>query len=503
MSKDHIKLSSNTESARQAAELYALRRMLAASQGTFSISIAVCNSPALRDYIIETLRSEEDGIYILYLPDDAFDVLDCAENKIENAEYQTLFITNLEASLSSSESTHPILRSLNASRELWKNTFPCPVVFWLPEYAATLLIKEARDFWAWRSHQFDFVSEMVAPLKALSDKASGDLLLASNLSIDEKQFRIAELHQRIEEVGPNPDSVMVHHVRLWLDEIAWLHKLIGNLDKAELVHDQSLEIDSRLNNKAGMAIDYGSIGLIALTRGDLDKAKAMFREALNLYQQLRDKEGIAVCYNNLGLIEDSRGNIDEAEVYFNKSLDIAIQLNHNEGQAIDYGNLGNIAHKRGNYGSAKKLHIKALEIDKQLGNKQGMASDYGNLGLCASAQGDLESAIHFYRKALEIQEQIGDLEGMANQYGNLGLIARELGDLEDSERLFNQVLEINEKLGNQVQIANTFCNLGSLANLRNNVDEARHLWSQARDLFERVDMPHMVKRMQEAINELN
>ena len=44
------------ESARQAAELAAMRRMIQASSDCFSLSVAVCNSPALRDFLISRLK---------------------------------------------------------------------------------------------------------------------------------------------------------------------------------------------------------------------------------------------------------------------------------------------------------------------------------------------------------------------------------------------------------------------------------------------------------------
>ncbi|MBM4025918.1 MAG: hypothetical protein FJ280_11015 [Planctomycetes bacterium] len=46
------------QSVPQRAELEALRRLLDLSEGTFSLSIAICNSPALRDHIIDPVTGE-------------------------------------------------------------------------------------------------------------------------------------------------------------------------------------------------------------------------------------------------------------------------------------------------------------------------------------------------------------------------------------------------------------------------------------------------------------
>ncbi len=60
----------------QAAELAAVRRMLAVSQGCFSLSLAVCNSPALRDWIIEQLKRESPNLCVVAVPKGTVDVYD-------------------------------------------------------------------------------------------------------------------------------------------------------------------------------------------------------------------------------------------------------------------------------------------------------------------------------------------------------------------------------------------------------------------------------------------
>ena len=121
----------------QAAELAAMLRMLEVSEGRFSLSIAVCNSPALRDYLIQRLRESRPGIEVIDLSD-ADSVTDLMSHIRDNspAAPSALMLIGMETSLSSAEVNHPILQSLNASREQLEKRNHWPVVIWLPEYAA-------------------------------------------------------------------------------------------------------------------------------------------------------------------------------------------------------------------------------------------------------------------------------------------------------------------------------------------------------------------------------
>ena len=133
--------------ARQSDELAAMRRMLAASRGTFSLSFAVCNSPALRDYLIERLREFSPGIAVVSIPAGTADPFGVVSSTLDGRQPDALFVTDLERVVPSGVPDQAVLRSLNASRELWDRRLRCPVVFWLPQYAATLLSTQARDFW--------------------------------------------------------------------------------------------------------------------------------------------------------------------------------------------------------------------------------------------------------------------------------------------------------------------------------------------------------------------
>ena len=448
-------VSGSPEAERQAAELGAVRRMLHASRGCFSLSTAVCNSPALRDHLIGELCREFEGVRVVPIAAGTVDVFTPVAAEPADTPPTALFLTGIEASLPSQQPSQHTLRSLNASRELWPKRFPCPIVLWLPEYAATLLARHAPDFWRYRSHGFEFVSEQATAAAGTQDRSSGDTTAAGGLTADQKQFRIAELEQRVADAGDNPPESLIPHVPVWLSELGYLYRFTGDLDRAEEMYRKCLEIDEKLGWLEGKASSYGNLGVVYKTRGDLDRAEEMYRKSLEIDEKLGRPDAMAIGYGNLGLIHWRRGDLDRAEEMLGKSLEIDEKLGCLEGMACDYGNLGAVYQTRGDLDRAEEMHRKSLEIEKKLGRLEGMASDYGNLGVVFKTRGDLDRAEEMYRKSLEINQKLGRLEGMANQYGNLGTIAWARNDIPLARELVTKALELFQQIGAEPMIEQT------------------------------------------------
>ena len=356
--------------AQQSAELVALRRMLAASEGTFSFSVAICNSPAVRDYLISKLREESPSIAVVEISKEVADILDSVNSSVRGVNKGGIFVIGVEKLLPSDRKEHKILRALNVTREAWQSRFSCPVVFWLPEYAATLLSIHARDLWSWVSHTFEFVSEQATAMGGTLDAYAGDVLSAGRLDADQKRFRIAELEQRIEDAGDPPKVQLVQHVLTWLNELAYIYDAIGDLDRAEENVLRSLRIAEELNLASTIGGAYGNLGLIYQTRGDLAKAEQMHNKSLEIFEKLGQLEGMAIQYGNLGLIYQTRGDLEKAEQMYKKALEIDEKLRRLEGMANQYGNLGSVYRERRDFDKAKEYWEKALELFKKIGMKQ-------------------------------------------------------------------------------------------------------------------------------------
>ena len=84
-----------------------------------------------------------------------------------------------------------LMAELNLGRELFLRDAPCPLVFWLPNYAVTAVARHAPDFWAWRSGVFEFALEEPQRREAYARyvELDGNLAALSSLTAARKLQR--------------------------------------------------------------------------------------------------------------------------------------------------------------------------------------------------------------------------------------------------------------------------------------------------------------------------
>ncbi len=419
MTRDATAVPAESDADRQAAELAAMRRMLHASHGCFSLSVAICNSPALRNYLIEQIRQTFPGIAVLDVPVPMVDVYGYVLQQPIDAGADAIFLIGLEKSIRLAEppepapsrdptpETHHMIRSFNASRDLWQDRYNCPLVVWLPEYAVPLMVQHAPDLWRFVSHRFEFVSPQATAITGMADRFSGELSLAANLTEQEKHFRIAELEQRVADASDEPPTALLPHVSVWLHELGFLHQFLGDLNRAEEMLQKALAINEKFDNQEDIACDIANLGLVYAERGELDRAEAMHKKALDIEEKLGRQEGMARQFGNLGMIYRARRDLDLAEQMHKKALGINEKLGRQQSTARQNGNLGVIYAMRGELDRAEEMIKKALVIQEKLGLQQDIAIAYHNLGSIAERRGDLGKARELWTKALHLYAKIG------------------------------------------------------------------------------------------------
>ena len=477
------------EAERQGAELAAVGRMLEFARGTFSLGIAVCNSVPLRDYLIHRLKSSHQGIAVVSLPQGNPDVFGLACQANEADKPQALFLVGLEESLRSGETDYPVLRALNASRELWPKSMSMPVVIWLPEYAATLLSVHARDFWAWKSHQFYFVSESASAKTGLSDALSGNLGISQYLDADAKRFRMAELEQRIAEAGDPPPAALAHHAVIWLNELGSIHRVLGDYEAALRCWQEALSISEGIGYCEAQAVCLGNIGATYSDLCDWQLAIEYYEKSLKLRQRLGDKAGVALTVCNLGFLYASMGNTQHAMEHFGQALAMASEARDKSIEANALQGLGNIYLGLGDIGRAIELEERSLGIARKIGDKFAEARAVGDLGLAHFRAGDVRKAMALFGERLAIARRIADKDGEAVSLGNLGMCYEAIGDDPKALDCYARALTIAREIGDKLNEAATLYHLGCAMKRAGKVAEALDMAQQAIRLYEEVGHP--------------
>ena len=152
------------------------------------------------------------------------------------------------------------------------------------------------------------------------EPAFGEGSDALHLGQDEKNFRIAELEQRLADARNPPNPALLQGSMTWLNELGILHWALGRLDAAERYFQEFHDLAQSIGSQANLAIAYGGLGNVLHARGDLEGAEAMHRKALALNQRLGQLPWIANDYGNLGADLYARGDLEGAEAMHRKAL---------------------------------------------------------------------------------------------------------------------------------------------------------------------------------------
>lgn len=137
-----------------ASEVGAIRALVSETPRTFSLNLAVCDDPALRDLLVRQLDVDFPAIEIVSLWPYESDVFEHVRAAISDAPKDALFVAGVDDALNADIDRPALLRSLDASPERWKAWFACPVIFWVDAHTADILRQQARDFWEWQTHIF-------------------------------------------------------------------------------------------------------------------------------------------------------------------------------------------------------------------------------------------------------------------------------------------------------------------------------------------------------------
>jgi tetratricopeptide (TPR) repeat protein len=251
-----------------------------------------------------------------------------------------------------------------------------------------------------------------------------------------------------------------------------IFEILGIYGKALEFHNKALAINEHLQDRVGMAKDYGNIGNVLHERGNYDQALEYHKKSLAIYEELQDKVGMATAFGNIGIVLDKQGNYDQALEYHKKSLAIDEEFKDKTAIAKDYVNIGTVLGIQGNYDQALEYHKKSLAIYEELQDKVGMATAFENIGIALTGQRNYDQALEYHKKSLAIYEELQDKVGMAKDYRNIGNVLYGQRNYDQALSYYEEGLKVHEELQDKVQMAQDYRNIGLVFDEQRNYDQA-------------------------------
>jgi len=148
-----------------------------------------------------------------------------------------------------------------------------------------------------------------------------------------------------------------------LSNKANVYKECENFDEALILLNMSILINTQIDRKSGLAINYANIGAI-YDGGDNKKAMEYYLKSLKIQEELNITKGIAINYNNIGHILCKLYNFDESLIYLNKALNISKINSYTEIIISSLINFGLVYNQLLNFKLAVQYFTEALKLSK-------------------------------------------------------------------------------------------------------------------------------------------
>ncbi|MBW4517949.1 MAG: tetratricopeptide repeat protein [Timaviella obliquedivisa GSE-PSE-MK23-08B] len=496
---------------------------LEAGQGISSLLIAACDSPQLRQAIVQRYEAElAPNIHSFQVHLDLQDpslhralvqlvarspLLQQGEPAIVTVlGIEQLFFLQLDPAEPSQQST--FLGYLQWTREALA-AFHFPIVLWVTHQFMAALSQEAPDFWSWRKGVFRFVAKpntfLVSELDDLRP-AFAELGLPDG---DEIQIPLTDLQALITQTeARRPNDPLLGTLYHQLGRIYAQRVKQGNaqdypqeIELATNYFQKAVALREKLGEQESVASSLVWLGRLYQDQGRYSEAEPLYLQALEIYQsQLgQDHPSTATSLNNLAGLYESQGRYSEAEPLYLQALEIRrSQLGQDHPDtAMSLNNLAELYRSQGRYSEAEPLYLQALEIWRsQAGHDHSnTATSLNNLAALYDSQGRYSEAEPLYLQALEIwRSQLGQNHpDTATSLNNLALLYKSQGRYSEAEPLYLQALEIwRSQLGqNHPDTAFSLNNLAALYDSQGRYSEAEPLYVQALEiLFPRLGESH-------------
>ncbi len=261
----------------------------------------------------------------------------------------------------------------------------------------------------------------------------------------------------------------------------------NKLDKALELHQRTLEIFSKLDDKRGIADALHGLGTIYWSKGELDKALDYNKQSLAIRQVLGNQRDIASSLTSLGCIYQWEGDLDQAFDYTKHSLTIKQELGNKQDIALSLSNLGVIYLCKGDYDQALKCYQESLAICKEIDDQWGLTFVLHNLGEISMEKGELDQSLGFFQESLEISNKIGNDQITANLLLNRGIVYRLKGEHSQALADYQHCLVIYEEIGNDPSTAVVLYHLIRLAIEMNDHSLTKHYLQKLQDIHLRSD----------------
>jgi predicted ATPase/DNA-binding SARP family transcriptional activator len=173
----------------------------------------------------------------------------------------------------------------------------------------------------------------------------------------------------------------------------WLAAAAGDLEEAESLAQQSLELARELGDLEGIGYALHVLGNVALSRGDAAEAVELYEESAQYWRQLGAKRFLSRTLRNIGLAAYSSGDFAQSRAMLEESLALAREA-RDPGTLVNHGltELALLEVAAGRPSEALPFLRESLERADAIMEKRTIAWDLTALAAVATGRGEAATA---------------------------------------------------------------------------------------------------------------
>ncbi len=215
--------------------------------------------------------------------------------------------------------------------------------------------------------------------------------------------------------------------------------------------DASKELKEKIGDHRGLAKVGISLGVLNEENGNFQTALEYYRQSLEANTKHNDKRVASILYNNLGIVFLDLKEMDSAVVYHKKALSLRKDLGNETGVVQSLMNIGEVYQVEKDFHNGMDYFHKAKKLSDS--NKERPFIPYINekIGEIHLSLNALDSAEVYLNRAFEQKQERGSYNGLVSTYKSLSLLSEKRNDFKKSLEYFKLHKTIHDSvtLGNK------------------------------------------------------
>jgi tetratricopeptide (TPR) repeat protein len=350
--------------AQRPTEFDKLLRFIVTFQGRFALAFICGEDRRQRQGVLASLADllRAKGIDLRQIDLTYREVTDLFSTMKEECHQYSpaaIVVTGIEASLKGK-----LLASLNIQRDLISREVNCPLLFWVSNFALTVIAREAPDFYDFRYTVFNFRSA-----KDRQPLMNQDTILRDHTALfglgQGAESRTTFLFDQLERYQKDEDRLEPLDRMAYgelLEEVARSYRDKIYRTEALIYLERALKIYSELQEKGREAAVLKAIRDIYYLADNQVKAAENLAKALETYREIGDRLGEANVLWSQGYVKHMQGASAEAEQLYSKAFGIYASIDDKYGQSATLLLLAEVYRALGDQEKARSLADQAKEL---------------------------------------------------------------------------------------------------------------------------------------------